>query len=175
MALRPGISSRDHIQGNPDAFIELVKYGDYQCPHCARAFLVVVNLESELNGNLKFVFRNFPLAKIHPEAVIAAIAAEAAALQGMFWEMHDLIFENQDELSREMLLEVAASLDLDMEQFATDLASEQLAERVDSDFESGIRSGVNATPTFFINGEKYNLGWEADRMLIYMRDKGMLS
>ncbi|RYY62055.1 MAG: DsbA family protein [Chitinophagaceae bacterium] len=169
MALRPPVSDADHIEGNPNATIELVKYGDYQCPHCARAYLVVHHLQEELGDQLKFVFRNFPLQKIHPEAVIAAIAAEAAALQGRFWEMHDLIFENQDELSESMLLELAAELDLDMDKFRKDLGSEELAQKVDNDFESGIRSGVNATPTFFINDEKYNEGWESDRMLQYIR------
>ena len=173
MALRPPVSAADHIEGNPDAPIELVKYGDYQCPHCARAYLVVHHLQEELGDRLKFVFRNFPLQKIHPEAVVAAIAAEAAGLQGRFWEMHDLIFENQDELSESMLLELAIELELDTERFRKDLRSEELARKVDADFESGIRSGVNATPTFFINGEKYNEGWEADRMLVHIRRNGI--
>lgn len=173
MALRPTVSAADHIDGNPDAPIELVKYGDYQCPHCARAYLVVHHLQEELGDSLRFVFRNFPLQKIHPEAVIAALAAEAAALQGRFWEMHDLIFENQDQLSEQMLLELAIELELDIDQFKKDFASEELALKVDADFESGIRSGVNATPTFFINGEKYNEGWEGDRMLDYIRKNGI--
>ena len=170
MPLRPPVGDNDHMQGNKDAVIELVKYGDYQCPHCARAYLVVKRMQEELGEQLKFVFRNFPLANIHPEAVMAAIATEAAAAQGRFWEMHDLIFENQDSLSEDMLYEAAAELQLDMDQFKKDMASGSLAKKVDDDFESGIRSGVNATPTFFINGEKYNNGWESDRMLSYIRE-----
>lgn len=169
MPLRPAVSEKDHQEGNADALVELVKYGDYQCPHCARAYRVVKNMQQELGTNLKFVFRNFPLAEIHPEAVIAAIATEAAALQGKFWEMHDLVFENQDELSEEMLYEAAAELGLDLEKFTSDMQDPALATKVDDDFESGIRSGVNATPTFFINGEKYNNGWEADRMITFIR------
>ncbi len=170
MPLRPAVSDRDHSFGPEDASIELVKYGDYQCPHCLRGYWVVKQLEEELGDKLRFVFRNFPLAKIHPEATIAAIATEAAALQDKFWEMHDMIFENQDDLSEENLFAFAEEVGLDMDQFRADLKRADLAQIVEDDFESGIRSGVNATPTFFINGEKYNNGWESDRMLVWIRE-----
>ena len=173
MPLRPPVSDSDHIKGNPEAPIVLVKYGDFQCPHCARAHLVVTQMQRELGTDLKFVFRNFPLAKIHPEATLAAIAAEAAARQEKYWEMHDLIFENQDELGEELLFDIAQELQLDMDRFRLDLADPALAAKVEADFESGIRSGVNATPTFFINGEKYNDGWESDRMLKFIRANGI--
>ncbi|MDH7459646.1 thioredoxin domain-containing protein [Chitinophagaceae bacterium 26-R-25] len=169
MSLRPPVSDHDHIQGNFFAAIELVEYGDYQCPHCGHAYPIVKKLQETFGTKLKFIFRNFPLAKIHPEATIAAVATEAAARQEKFWEMHDIIFENQQDLSREALLKYAKRLGLDTEQFNYDLDDEMLYEKVDSDFETGIRSGVNATPTFFINGEKYNLGWEGNRLEQYIK------
>ena len=169
MALRPPVSNTDHIEGNVDAPIELVEYGDYQCPHCGRAYPIIKALQKEFGDRLKFVFRNFPLRKIHPEAEMAAIAAEAAALQGKYFEMHDIIFENQDALSEEVFPEFARAIDLDQKKFITDLSREDLKTRVESDFESGIRSGVNATPTFFINGEKYTRGWEGKQLEEFIR------
>lgn len=169
MSLRPPVSVNDHIEGNLNAAIELVEYGDYQCPHCGRAYPIVKRMQKELGDKLKFVFRNFPLAKIHPEATMAAIATEAAALQGKYWEMHDIIFENQEDLDMASLFEYARECGLNMEKFEKDMASPALAEKVEADFESGIRSGVNATPTFFTNGEKYNNGWESDRLLVFIR------
>lgn len=170
MPLRPPVSEKDHMEGNPDALIELVEYGDYQCPHCGKAYPIVKRMQEALGDKLKFIFRNFPLAKIHPEATMAAIATEAAARQGKYWEMHDIIFENQEYLDRDSLFEMAGEFDLDMEKFALDMDDPALAQKVESDFESGIRSGVNATPTFFINGEKYNNGWEGERMRNYIRE-----
>ena len=168
MSLRPPVSEMDHIQGNIDASIELVEYGDYQCPHCGRAYSIVKRMQEELGDHIRFVFRNFPLAKIHPEATMAAVATEAAALQDKYWEMHDIIFENQDQLERDSLVDYARELGLDIKQFENDLDNAVLHEKVAADFESGIRSGVNATPTFFINGEKYNNGWEGERMLEFI-------
>jgi protein-disulfide isomerase len=170
MPLRPPVSDHDHIQGKFFAAIELVEYGDYQCPHCGRAYPIIKKLQETFSTKLKFIFRNFPLAKIHPEATIATVATEAAARQEKFWEMHDIIFENQQDLNREALVKYAERLRLDIEQFNYDLDDEVLYEKVDSDFETGIRSGVNATPTFFINGEKYNLGWEGNRLEQYIRN-----
>ena len=169
MPLRPPVSSADHIQGDDNAIIELVEYGDYQCPHCGRAYPIVKQLQEKLGNQLKFVFRNFPLANIHPEATMAAIATEAAALQGRYWEMHDIVFENQEDLGKDALLQYAVTLGLNTAQLEEDMARPELASKVEADFESGIRSGVNATPTFFINGKKYNNGWEDDRMLAYIR------
>jgi protein-disulfide isomerase len=173
--LRPTISERDHTQGSNDAAIVLVEYGDYQCPHCGRAYPIVKRIQEELGDQLQFVFRNFPLAKIHPEATKAAVATEAAALQGKYWEMHDIIFENQDQLDNDSLLDYARELGLGIAQFKKDMEDAALLKKVEADFESGIRSGVNATPTFFINGEKYNNGWEGDRILEYMKtNKGLV-
>ena len=169
MSLRPPVSAEDHIHGENSAIIELVEYGDYQCPHCKKAYPIVKRLQEKLGEKMKFVFRNFPLAKIHPEATMAAIATEAAALQGKYWEMHEIVFENQEQLDKSSLLQYALTLQLNMPQFEKDMARQELTHKVEADFESGIRSGVNATPTFFINGEKYNNGWEGDRMLVYIQ------
>lgn len=151
--LHPPVSNKDQQEGNPDAGITLVEYGDYQCPHCGHAHPLIKKLVAEKGKEFLFVFRNFPLQQSHPLAFMAAIAAEAAGKQGKFWPMHDMIFENQDKLSGEIFVDFAESLDLDMHQFAKDWKSTALATKVEDDFESGIRSGVNGTPTFFLNGE----------------------
>src|SRR5436190_11926897 len=98
MKLNPPVSKSDHVQGNPDAEIELVEYGDYQCPHCGDAYPIVKDIQEEMGHRLKFAFRNFPLRKIHSQAMAAAMASEAAGRQNKFWEMHDLLFENQHRL-----------------------------------------------------------------------------
>lgn len=169
--LRPPVSAQDHIYGNPSATIELLEYGDYQCPYCGRAYPIVKSIKERLGDDLKFVFRNFPLTKIHPQAKLASVATEAASLQGKFWEMHDTIFENQRRLFKSALLEYAKAIELNPEQFEADLDNAALIEKVESDFESGLRSGVNATPTFFINGEKYAGSWEGDDLEIFIRLK----
>ncbi|MES3017596.1 MAG: thioredoxin domain-containing protein [Bacteroidota bacterium] len=155
MALRQAVSESDHIQGQLNAPVELVEYGDYECPHCGRAYPIVKELQQQIGPALKFIFRNFPLAKIHPHAKSAAIAAEAAAFQGKYWEMHDLLFENQKRLTSAAVSEYAQMLGLDMTKFEKDIANPALGEKIDGEFYSGMRSGVNATPTFFINGEKF--------------------
>ena len=167
--LKPAVSSKDHIQGNANAAIELVEYGDYQCPHCGRAYPIIKRVQEKMGDQLKFVFRNFPLAEIHPDAINAAKASEAAALQDKFWEMHDHIFEHQNRLNYALLVRYASQLHLNVEQFETDFAKPALAKKVDDDFESGVRSGVNATPSFFINGEKYNESWEEAPFLHYLQ------
>ena len=121
---------------------------------------------------MKFVFRNFPLSKIHPHAFLAAVATEAAGLQNKFWEMHDIIFENQKTLDVENILLFAENIGLDPERFKNDIQQNSLMEKVDKDFESGIRSGVNRTPTFFINGIKYDGDWTGDQLFQYL--KGLL-
>jgi protein-disulfide isomerase len=169
MALRIPVNETDHFYGPTNAPVELVEYGDYQCPHCGRAYPIVKDLIQQLGNNLKFVFRNFPLSKIHPHARMAAIAVEAAALQNKFWEMHDIIFENQKRIHPLALIEYASAIGLNIDQLKTDMEDNKLAEKVDDDFYSGMRSGVNATPTFFINGEKYTGSWEHDDLLKYIR------
>lgn len=161
MPLKPAISTIDHSQGNPNADLSIVEYGDYQCPYCGAAYPVLKQMMNKYGSNIKFVFRNFPLSEMHRYARPAAIAAEAAALQGKFWEMHDAIFENQQYLNENFLLELAEKLQLDISKFKTDIKSSVLADKVDSDFDSGVLSGVNGTPSFFINGKKFDGGAEA--------------
>jgi len=122
-----------------------------------------------LGTELKFVFRNFPLRKIHPNAFMASIATEAAGLQDKFWEMHDIIFENQKTLDPENIFLFAGSLGLDTERFKDDIQQRSLIDKVEKDFESGIRSGVNRTPTFFINGKKYDGDWNEGQLLQYLK------
>jgi len=159
MSLKPPVGPQDHVQGNPDAPIELVEYGDFECPFCGQAYYSVKTVQAALGDDLRFVFRNFPLAQAHPHALAAAQAAEAAGLQGRFWEMHDVLFEHQDMLDEANLLRFAAALGLDMERFARDFASPEVAAKIRADFLSGARSGVNGTPTFFVNGERYDGSW----------------
>jgi protein-disulfide isomerase len=168
MPLRPPVSEADHIQGNMHAPIELLQYGDYQCPYCWKAYPIVKRLQAQLGEHVKFVFRNFPLTKIHPHAKIAAIASEAAALQDKYWEMHDLLYEKHKQLDPEAILSYATELGLDQKSFASDIEKPELADKVDAHFLSGLKSGVNATPTFFINGEKYTESWDDNNLLEYI-------
>ena len=169
--LRPAVNSNDHIQGENTASLELVEYGDYQCPHCGRAYPIIKDLQQSFGDDLKFVFRNFPLSEIHPDAFTAAVAAEAAGLQDKYWEMHDIIFENQQALDLESLFLYAKAIGLDVKRFKNDIQKNELADKVEQDFESGIRSGVNGTPSFFINGRKYNSDWEEDVFDQYLKSQ----
>jgi protein-disulfide isomerase len=166
--LTPPVNRNDHIQGNSHAPLTLVEYGDYQCPHCGHAYPIIKQVQRELGDRLRFVYRNFPLSEAHPDAFNAAVAAEAASLQNRFWEMHDVIFENQEALSWTDLFAYAQSIGLDVQSFEEDVQKKEIAEKVEADFESGIRSGVNGTPSFFINGEKYEGSWEATDLIGYL-------
>jgi protein-disulfide isomerase len=147
---------RDHIQGPVNAPIKLLEYGDYECPFCGQAYPIVKAIQQELGASLCFAFRNFPLSTMHPHAEHAAEAAEAAGTQGRFWEMHDLLFENQNALEDEDLARYAAVLGLDARRLIAEILSGVHSQRVREDFRSGIRGGVNGTPTFFINGVRYD-------------------
>jgi protein-disulfide isomerase len=153
------------VQGPADAPVTLLEYGDYQCPYCGAAHPVVKALQRHLGDNLRFAFRHFPLSTIHEYAEQAAESAEAAGAQGKFWEMHDTLFENQPALDYESLLGYAEELGLDLERFATELENEVYAPRVKEDFISGVRSGVNGTPTFFINGVRHEGSFDFETML----------
>ena len=150
------VSARDHTEGDADASLTLVEYGDYQCPYCGAAYPMVKRLQKTLGKKLRFVFRNFPLTQAHPYAVIAAETAEAASLQGKFWEMHDLLFEQQALLEPDIIPTWAERLGLDLEKLGNDISHGVVEERIKEDRQSGIRSGVNGTPTFFINGARYD-------------------
>jgi protein-disulfide isomerase len=159
------IGPEDHTSGPPTARVTLVEYGDYECPFCGMAHPVVKELLRLLEDDMLFAFRHFPLSQIHPHALDAAIAAEAAGAQGRFWEMHELLFTHQDRLAPRDLLVLARSIDLDLEQFAEDLTQRKYEARVRRDFMSGVRSGVNGTPTFFINGVRHNGSWDLESLL----------
>jgi protein-disulfide isomerase len=147
---------RDHIRGSDNAPIQMLEYGDYECPYCGAAHPVVKALEEELGSRLCFAFRNFPLTNAHPHAQLAAEAAEAAGAQGKFWEMHDLIYENQEALEPEDLSQYAATVGLDVPRLVKELQTGVYVPRVREDFQAGVRAGVNGTPTFFINGERFD-------------------
>ena len=150
------VGERDHSQGPEEALAVLVEYGDYQCPICGAAYVTVKEIQKGLGSRLKFVFRNFPITGMHPYAKDAAQATEAAAAQGAFWEMHDMLFENQDDLTHEDLQKYATELGLDAPHLIGEVEADLYAKRVEEDFRSGVRSGVNGTPTFFINGVRYD-------------------
>jgi protein-disulfide isomerase len=161
----PVSESRDHIQGPADAAVTLVEYGDYECPYCGAAYPIVKEAQGRMGNRLRFVFRNFPITTSHPQAERAAEAAEAAAGQGAFWEMHDLLYENQNHLRDEDLRSHAERLGLDLERFERELAERTHAERVHEDFMSGVRSGVNGTPTFYINGARHDDAYDIDTLV----------
>jgi protein-disulfide isomerase len=163
--LKPPVGASDHIQGPKSTPVTLVEYGDYECPYCGQAYPIVKALQKRLGDQVRLVFRNFPLAQAHPHAEHAAEAAEAAAAQGKFWEMHDLLYENQGALEDEDLVEYAKALRLDVPRFVSEMESHQYAERVRADFSSGVRSGVNGTPSFFINGSRHDGPFDLDSLL----------
>jgi protein-disulfide isomerase len=164
--LTPPVSERDHVAGTSDAPVTLVEYGDYECPHCGRAYPILKEVQRRLGSQLRFVFRNFPLKEAHPHAQHAAEAAEAAGAQGKFWEMHDAIFEHQDALEDPDLAQYADALGLDADRLARELEAGVYAKRVRNDFRSGVRSGVNGTPTFFLNGLRYDGDWSDEEAFI---------
>jgi protein-disulfide isomerase len=161
----PVSEDRDHIQGPPEAAVTLVEYGDYECPYCGAAYPIIKEVQERMGERLRFVFRNFPITTSHTHAEQAAEAAEAAAAQGRFWEMHDLLYENQQHLGDEDLRAYAERLGLEVEPFDQELADHVHAGRVHEDFMSGVRSGVNGTPTFYINGSRYDDSYDLDTLL----------
>ncbi len=169
--LTPPVSGRDHIAGPADAPLTLVEYGDYQCPYCGAAYPVTKRVQKSLGKNLRFVFRNFPLTQAHPYAMIAAEAAEAAALQGKFWEMHDLIYENQADLEPDILPTWAEAVGLDLRAFGTAIKQGEVTKRIREDRASGIRSGVNGTPCFFINGTRYDAAPDYDSLRAVLEEQ----
>jgi protein-disulfide isomerase len=159
------ISRRDHVLGPETAPLTLPEYGDYECPFCGRAHPSVKQVLRTLGDELAFAYRHFPLSQIHPHARQAAEAAEAAGAQGRFWQYHDLLFENQDRLDMRDLVAYAQALGLDLERFVADLEAHTHAPRVREDFLSGVRSGVNGTPTFFVNGVRHNGGYDPESLV----------
>jgi diadenylate cyclase len=159
------VGTRDHARGPKDAPVTLVKYGDYECPYCRQVHPVLKELQERVGEQVRFVFRHFPLDSVHPRARRAAQAAEAAASQGRFWEMHDLLYERSGELGEEDLMRYAAELGLDLERFEEDLANDNHAWRIEEDRLGGDRAGVGGTPAFFVNGVRYTGPMDLDGLL----------
>ena len=143
----------------------LVEYGDYECPHCGHAYPIVKRIQKHFGKRLRFVFRNFPLNEMHPHAESAAESAEFAGAHGKFWEMHDLLFENQDRLGGDLYLELAQELQLAPAELHLALEERKYRAKVRADFTGGVRSGVNGTPTFFINGQRHDGPFEYEDLL----------
>ncbi len=170
--LAPPVGQPDHVQGAEDAAITLVEYGDYECPHCGRAYPIIKLVQRRLAADLRFVFRNFPLGDAHPHAQHAAEAAESVAAHAgdqAFWAMHDLIYQHQqdgpDALDDASLVALARRAGADAHAVADDLRFGRYAARVREDFMSGVRSGVNGTPTFFINGIRHDGPWDEESLV----------
>jgi protein-disulfide isomerase len=162
MRLRmPVDPSRDHIQGPRNARLQLVEYGDYECPFCGQAYYELKEVQRRMRGELMFVFRHFPLVQMHPHAMPAAETAEAAGAQGQFWQMHSMLYENQTALERPDLLFYARQLGLDVHAVENALDTHKFVPHIREDFSSGVRSGVNGTPCLFINGRRHDGGWDA--------------
>jgi|SRR6478735_1972277 len=175
MSLRPPVSEHDHSTGPADAPLTLVEYGDYQCPHCAAADPVVHAVQKTFGNKLRFVFRNFPLAEMHPAAEPAAEFAEGASMQGKFWEAHDAIFaysrrHGPESLGPHAFASIAAALQLDAQRLESEVGSHQYLERIKNDFNGGIRSGVNGTPSFFINGKRFDGAPSVESLSHALRD-----
>jgi len=170
--LVPVDPSRDHVQGDAKAVLTLVQYGDYQCPYCGAAYPEVKKVQKELGSKLRFVFRNFPLANIHEFAMVAAETAEAASAQGKFWEMHDFLYEHQATLGdSSVALGYAKKLGLDTQRFEREIAQHLHEKRIKDDFMGGVRSGVNGTPTFYVNGVRHDGPAEAEALVESLRTK----
>ncbi len=155
---------RDHIFGDASAPAVLVEYGDYECPHCAAAHPIVQQVQKHFGARLAFVYRNFPLTQIHPNAEAAAETAEYAAAHRDFWPMHDALFDHQDDLEPQALLELAQEQGLSPEDLAAALEEGRFTPRIQADFTSGVRSGVNGTPTFFINSHRHDAPFDFNNL-----------
>jgi protein-disulfide isomerase len=164
--LIPALGPSDHLRGGLSAPVQLVEYGDFECPYCGQAYPIVKALEEALGDRLVVGFRNYPLVGSHPHAMAAAQAAEAAALQGLFWEMHDLLYENQRALTPTSLAGYAARLAIDPGR----AADPRVREKIRGDLHSGARSGVNGTPCFFINGDRWDGSWDFDSLFLALSE-----
>ena len=159
------IHDEDHVHGPAAARYTLVEYGDYECPECGRLFQIIRDLQATLGERLQIVYRHYPLSGIHPHAQEAAEAAEAAGAQGRFWEMHDLLFQNQNSLKRKDLLAYGEALSLDTDRLRNELQREVYRDRVREDFRRGVQNGVYGTPGLFLNGVRYDGAWDRDTLL----------
>ena len=171
----PVSESRDHIQGPATAAVTLVEYGDYECPYCAQAYLIVKEVQERLGSKVRFVFRNFPLTKLRPHAYQSALAVETAAAQGKFWEMYDFLFKHGQSLTDDNLRLSAAKLGLNVNKFDLEFRDQTYSRHVDEDIQSGEESGVTKTPTFFINGDRYDDSWDLDNLLSALDEASVFS
>ena len=158
------IHAEDHVHGPESADFTLVEYGDYECPDCGRLFEIIRDLQATLGDRLRIVYRHYPLSGIHPHAQEAAEAAEAAGAQGRFWEMHDLLFRNQNALQGKDLMLYGNGLSLDMDRFRGELKKRLYADRVREDFRRGVQNGVYGTPGLFLNGVRHDGAWDRDTL-----------
>lgn len=158
------LNENDHFEGALSAPVRIVEYGDYECPFCGRADQIVKELQREFGDQICYAFRNFPLYQIHEFALLAAQAAEAAAQQDKFWEMHDLLYQNQDALDAESIAQYAQSLGLDMEAFAKAMEDDAVKQKITHDLYTGMESEVEGTPSFYINERKYHGNTNLDQL-----------
>jgi formate-nitrite transporter family protein len=163
------IQPSDHVHGPEDAAFTLVEYGDYECPDCGRLYVILRDLQSEIASRLRIVFRHYPLSGIHHHAQQAAEAAEAAGVQGKFWEMHALLFERQPALHTKDLIRYAEELTLDVERFRLELKNQTHSDRVRADFVAGVQNGVYHTPGLYLNGVRYDNEWDRESLLSRLR------
>ena len=167
--LKVSITAEDHTQGPENADVTLVEYGDYECPYCGQAYPVVQQLQKQFGKRLRLVFRNFPLSQMHPHAETAAEVAEFAGAQGKFWEMHDKLYENQERLGETLFLDLAEKLKLSTTALRQALKERTFEAHVRADFRGGVRSGVNGTPTFFINGQRHDGSFDFETLVSAIR------
>ncbi|MDB5728557.1 MAG: oxidoreductase [Noviherbaspirillum sp.] len=175
--LKVPVTSSDHIRGDSAAPVTLVEYGDYQCPYCGEAHVVVTLLQKHYGKDLRFVFRNFPLTQLHPEAEPAAETAEFAGAHRRFWEAHDALYENQMSLGLPLYETIVKELGLSVMELRQTLVERPYLPKIKADFDGGIQSGVKGTPTFFINGDLHqggtDLGSLAAAIEVYRRGAGL--
>ncbi len=164
MSLKLPVSAADHSEGPEGAPVTLVEYGDYQCPYCGQAYAIVKQIQRAFGKKLRFVFRNFPLAEMHPHAESAAEVAEFAGANGKFWQMHDALYENQEQLGGALYLELAKSFGLSEDALRKALEDGTYREKVRADFMGGVKSGVNGTPSFFINGRRHDAAFDFETL-----------
>jgi protein-disulfide isomerase len=167
--LTPDIAGRDHVRGAAGSPMRLLIYGDYECPYTRKALISVAQVRGELGDAFIYAFRNFPLTEIHPHALHAALAAEAADLQGKFWEMHDLLFQRQHALADADLARHAKETGLDEDRFRADFAERKGLPRIEADAASGVRIGVEGTPSLFINGNPHRDSYEPANLINALR------
>lgn len=168
MALKPEVSAKDYSQGDANAQWTLVQYGDFECPYSGAAFGAIQEVRAKLGDKLRYVFRPFPLPDVHPHALHAAAAAEAAASQDLFWPMHDILFQNQDALTDADLTSYARQIGLDEKKFAMEMKDQTNRDRLHQSVQEGRKNGVHGTPTLFINGEFHDNDeglWDANALL----------